>query len=684
MFSPHCPWSRRFVTVLALTFCAGFAQAQTNGPAAGAGCVRMPDSFREVAPAGKTTAAMPAENVRDTLTAEEASVPMEIQLPLRMRNSAELERRVAAGETITREEMAARFLPDAADYKVVADWLAAQGLTVKPAGASHAVVSATGTPAQLEKAFEAHFARVKAHGEEYTSTTVAPSVPAEIESRVRAIHGLQPHLRPRKTGVIKEAAVTNGGQPPFRVGDILKAYDISATSLTGAGQTIGIIIDTVPLTTDLTKFWANNGVPQSLNNYSTVNVGNRVIGAATGEETLDVEWSSGIAPGAKIVVYACGDLNYVYDAYSRILDDLQRGAQPSMHQISMSYGAGEISGETTGDINSTHGLFTAIAAYGVSLFASSGDEGAYGNDEGRVEVCYPASDPLVTAIGGTNLTLSNTDAVTSEYGWSPSGERNSRDSSGGGTSIMFARPSWQVGTGVNTGAMRQIPDISLVGDPNTGCYVYFKGKAEQDGGTSISTPMWAGLCALINQGRASRGLSPVSGLNSALYPLLGTTALRDITTGNNGLYSCTAGFDLVTGLGVPRFNVLSQRLASVSTHAPFFTGESALSNGVYYLSFSNGNYFGYYSYLSDPRYIYHFDLGYEYWFDANDGKNGVYFYDFASQTFFYTSPAFPFPYLYDFGLNSVVYYYPNTSSAGHYTTGPRYFYDFATGQIITK
>ncbi len=117
----------------------------------------------------------------------------------------------------------------------------------------------------------------------------------------------------------------------------------------------------------------------------------------------------------------------------------------------------------------------------------------------------------------------------------------------------------------------------------------------------------------------------------------------------------------------------------------FFNGETALTNGVDYLAFLNGNYFGYYSFLSDPRYLYHFDLGYEYVFDADDGKSGVYLYDFASSTFFYTSPTFPFPYLYDFSLNTVLYYYPDPSNAGHYNTnGTRFFYNFATGKIITK
>ena len=120
-------------------------------------------------------------------------------------------------------------------------------------------------------------------------------------------------------------------------------------------------------------------------------------------------------------------------------------------------------------------------------------------------------------------------------------------------------------------------------------------------------------------------------------------------------------------------------------HPAFFAGETPLGQGVYYLTFPNGNYLGYYSYLTDSSYLYHFDLGYECVFDAGDGQDGVYLYDFTSGDFFYTSPGFAFPYLYDFGLASVVYYYPDPNDAGHYNTdGIRYFYVFNTGQIISR
>ena len=123
-----------------------------------------------------------------------------------------------------------------------------------------------------------------------------------------------------------------------------------------------------------------------------------------------------------------------------------------------------------------------------------------------------------------------------------------------------------------------------------------------------------------------------------------------------------------------------------ATHASFFAGEVALQNAVYYLTFAaNGNIFGYYAYLSDPRYIYHFDMGYEYWFEANDGKAGVYLYDFKSGHFFYTSPSFPFPYLYDFSLSATLYYYPSPTDPQRYNTnGTRYFYNFKTGAIFTQ
>jgi plastocyanin len=117
-------------------------------------------------------------------------------------------------------------------------------------------------------------------------------------------------------------------------------------------------------------------------------------------------------------------------------------------------------------------------------------------------------------------------------------------------------------------------------------------------------------------------------------------------------------------------------------HPAFFTGETALGGSWYYLQFANGTPFGFYSYLADPHFIYHIDLGFEYLLDANDANHGIYFYDFASSAFFYTSPSL-FPDLYDFSLTAWLYYLPDANNPGRYTHNPRWFFNFATGQWIT-
>ena len=146
-------------------------------------------------------------------------------------------------------------------------------------------------------------------------------------------------------------------------------------------------------------------------------------------------------------------------------------------------------------------------------------------------------------------------------------------------------------------------------------------------------------------------------------------------TANNG-YLYVAGSTGIDGTTYADLKLVSTQIA------PFFNGSASLSDGFYYLQFPDGNLFGYYNFNTSP-YLFHIDLGFEYPFDAADGSGGIYLYDFTSQTFFYTSASL-FPYLYDFTLNSFLYYYPNTRLPGHYTAYPRYFFDFATDEIITK
>jgi uncharacterized repeat protein (TIGR01451 family) len=119
----------------------------------------------------------------------------------------------------------------------------------------------------------------------------------------------------------------------------------------------------------------------------------------------------------------------------------------------------------------------------------------------------------------------------------------------------------------------------------------------------------------------------------------------------------------------------------VPPHPPFFTGEVSLGSGVYYLTFPDGNLFGYYEYLAGS-FIYHYDMGFEYVFPTNDGFGDVYFYDFQSGHWWYTGPSL-FQSIYDFTLGAWIYYFPDPSNPGHYTTNPRKFAYDATHVMFT-
>ena len=103
--------------------------------------------------------------------------------------------------------------------------------------------------------------------------------------------------------------------------------------------------------------------------------------------------------------------------------------------------------------------------------------------------------------------------------------------------------------------------VSLTADPNEGGFVFLNNQPQQFGGTSWSAPCWAGFCALINEARTKAGKPALSFLNPQIYPLLGTTCFRDITSGTNGAYDAGPGYDMVTGLGVPDLKALVAKLA---------------------------------------------------------------------------------------------------------------------------
>ena len=146
--------------------------------------------------------------------------------------------------------------------------------------------------------------------------------------------------------------------------------------------------------------------------------------------------------------------------------------------------------------------------------------------------------------------LNSNDFVTSETAWTGCETQGS----GGGLSVEFVRPSYQGGLGLPN--RRGVPDVAADGNPATGVTIILNGKVAVFGGTSVATPIWAGLMGLANQARLAAGKSTLGLLNPRLYRPAPEASFRDITVGNNCGFSNEVGYDLVTGWGAPRMNIL--------------------------------------------------------------------------------------------------------------------------------
>lgn len=494
---------------------------------------------------------------------------MEFEVALKMRNFPELQQRISKGELISPSEMAAKYDPLPADYQTVSVWITGQGFKITRQDGNHLAIFARAKVSEIQQALQVDFARVMMEGKEYTSAVTAPSVPTSVSSLLVGINGLQPHLRAhrhlqQRQLLPNSLTGTNAPYLPSQVAQAYNANGLYGSNITGAGQSIAIVIDTFPAKSDLQSFWTTYGVSQSINNIQFIQVVSGILPSPSGEETLDVEWSSSIAPSAQVRIYATTGLGFadLDQAYQQIYSDATTNPALGIHQMSMSYGIGETY-TSLSQCQTDAQYFANLASAGVTMFASSGDGGSTpdssGGSTGPVQAESPASDPSVTGVGGTSMILDSNGNVSSEAVWN-----DTYGAGGGGTSIYFTRPSWQTGNGLPSGTARAVPDVACVADPNTGAVVILGGSQVEYGGTSWSSPTWAGFCALMNQARANVNLPSIGLLGPKIYPLLGTTNFRDIVSGSNG-FSAGVGYDLATGVGVPNVQTLTQTLVGVQT-----------------------------------------------------------------------------------------------------------------------
>jgi kumamolisin len=496
----------------------------------------------------------------------EETMDIHFSLSLPEAKQQQLEDRVAKGEVVSSEELQNIYTADQGAADALKVWLKAQGFAITQSTPDGIYVR--GKVNQIAHSLEVTVGRVTKDGVTYNAALTAPSLPTNVAGEVTSINGLQPfrqankHLRKvlphdgnRITREGAEPGPNIANAPPYLVSEILAAYNADGLGVTGKGQTIAILIDTFPTDADLTAFWARNNLPVTLAHIEKINVSGGPLPAPGGEETLDASWASGIATGARIRIYATGSLRFVDidRALDRIIADLP--AHPRMRQLSISLGLGETF-MAPGEVRTEHTKFLHLAAAGVNVFVSSGDAGsnpdATGHGSGGpLQAEYESSDSAVVGVGGTTLQLNATGGVTSEGGW---------PGSGGGTSRFFPRPVWQRGHGVPHGTHRVVPDVCAAADPNTGAFLIFNGHPVQIGGTSWSAPIWAGLCALINEARLKAGKPALGFLNPLMYPLMGSPAFRDVTSGSNGAFHSGPAYDQVTGIGAPNVKELIARI----------------------------------------------------------------------------------------------------------------------------
>ncbi len=395
-------------------------------------------------------------------------------------------------------------------------------------------------------------------------------------------------------GVSNSVALSSpAGTVAYAPAQIRSAYGISSLGLDGTGQTIAIVdayddpdIDQALDTFD-SQFGLTASGPSLYDQYGPASSFLTVLnqyGQATSlpstdpsgpgtdnwevEEALDVEWAHAIAPGAQIILV---------EANSQSLSDLIAGvataaAQPGVSVVSMSWGFAEGQAVFAADEAAYDDVFNVP---GVTFVASTGDYGAADPE-------YPAYSPKVVAVGGTSLTLNGDGSYNSETGWGyESASLGTFIGSGGGISLYEPEPAYQ--RGVQSTGMRTTPDVSLVADPATGAWIADPYNLDSGnpfevvGGTSLSAPAWAGLLALVNQGRAAAGQSSLNSTGptdaqQALY-MLPQSNYNVLAGGNNG-YAAGAGYNLVTGLGTPVANLLVPDLVAYNGPGTSYSGST--------------------------------------------------------------------------------------------------------------
>ncbi|MGB7266393.1 MAG: S53 family peptidase, partial [Terracidiphilus sp.] len=470
---------------------------------------------------------------------------------------------------LTLEQFTARFGPTQQEYDAVINFAQENGLTVAGTSPNRLNVQVSGTAANVEAAFHVKLG-VYQHPTENRMFYAPDREPTTgLTFSLWHISGLDNFSLPHPAGLSKNPAgsasqsnATTGSGPSasFLGSDMRAAY--YGGSLTGSGQSVGLLeyygTDLADLTTYLANVGQTNNVPISL--VSTDGTSTSCVDTAAGgncddtEQTLDITQALGMAPGlSSLVVYVGSSDAAIFNAMAT--------AKPLNAQLSSSWTW------YPADPATDDPYFEEFAAQGQNLFQAAGDSAKW-TTTGKASQVYPADDVYVTSVGGTDLqTNAAGGAWASETAWA--------DSGGGISPHKYAIPSWQTtaaaGCASCSQSYRNGPDVSA--NANFTFYVCADQTActaNTYGGTSFAAPMWAGYLALVNQQSVANGKGVLGFINPSLYSIGSgssySTDFHDVTSGSNG-YSATTGYDLATGWGSPNGSGLINALAGSSSAA---------------------------------------------------------------------------------------------------------------------
>ena len=467
---------------------------------------------------------------------------------------------------LTPEEFTARFGPTEQDYQAVKEFARTNGLQIIGTHGNRLLLDVRGRVADVERAFHFNLRKFKhpTEAREFFAPDAEPTVDAAL--RMADVSGLSDYSRPHpkirrldvSAGVLPKNGSGSGGA--YLGNDFRNAY-VPGTTLTGAGQMVGLLQFDGFYSSDIAAYATAAGIPAiplqtiSVDGYNGVPTPGANSG--NGEVSLDIEMTMAMAPGlAKIVVFEAdpngGNANTILASMV---------TNTAIKQFSCSWGW------SGGPSTTTDNYFKQMASQGQSFFNASGDSDAFTTGAGSVNGVdntslnnAPSSSPYITQVGGTTLTMNGTGAsYASETVWN----RGGGVGSSGGISSYYAIPSWQTNISMTASkgstTKRNIPDVALTSES---VYVYYgNGSTGTFGGTSCAAPLWAGFMALVNQQAANQGNPSAGFINPAVYAL-GTGPnsslyFHDTTKGDNTWSSSSSqfyavpGYDLCTGWGTP-------------------------------------------------------------------------------------------------------------------------------------